>query len=87
MSNNEDLVVVATFSLPSEAAVAASVLDGEGIDSLIDKPFVSGVRPDWIFGTHRKDDGVRLLVRAEDLDRARSLLREMADDGEQHSEE
>ena len=67
MPDEDDLVLVATFALPSEAEVAASVLASEGIDAIVDRPFVSGVRPDWIFGEDRPGDGVRLLVRREDL--------------------
>jgi hypothetical protein len=80
MTETDDLVLVATFSLPGEAEVAASMLEGAGIESLIDKPFVSGVRPDWIFGIDRPDSGVRLFVRREDADVANALLEGMAEE-------
>lgn len=74
--------MVASFALPSEAEVASSVLTSEGIESLIDKPFVSGVRPDWLFGRNRRDDGVRILVRSEDAGRAREILAAMREPGD-----
>lgn len=80
MRRDDDLVLVAIFALPSEAAVAASLLESEGIDTLVDQPFVSGVRPDWIFGRERDDDGVRLHVRHDDADRAREILAAMPDE-------
>lgn len=81
MNEDADLVLVATFPLPGEAEVAASMLEGAGIESLIDKPFVSGVRPDWIFGLDRPDSGVRLYVRREDAEVANALLEGMDEGG------
>lgn len=71
--DDSDLVVIATFTFPSEAEVAASVLDAEGIDSLIERPFIAGARPSWLFGDSGRK-GVRLLVRAGDAERARDVL-------------
>lgn len=72
-----ELVIAATFAFPGEAEVASSMLDAAGIDSVVEKPFVAGVRPDWLFGRHRSD-GVRLLVRTEDLEAAQELLSNLA---------
>ena len=68
-----DLVVIATFGLPVEAEVAASVLAAEGIDCIIEKPFVSGIRPSWLPG-EVGGQGVRLRVRQEDEEVAREIL-------------
>ena len=71
--DDSDLVVIATFTYPSEAEVAASVLDAEGIDSLIERPFIAGARRNWLFGDSSQRS-VRLLVRAGDAERAREAL-------------
>jgi hypothetical protein len=73
-ARGNDLVLVATFDTPSEAEVVASLLRGEGIPVMIDRPFVSGVRPDWLFGRKERKKGVRLLVRIEDEARSREIL-------------
>lgn len=70
---SEDLVAVATFSLPVEAEVAASVLAAEGIDCIVEKPFISGIRPSWLPG-EAGGQGVRLRVREEDVEVAREIL-------------
>ena len=71
--HKHDLVVIATFTLPGEAEVAASFLDAHGIASIVNRPFVSGLRPNWSAGL-AKDRGVRLEVRSEDAEAARDLL-------------
>ena len=68
-----DLVVIATYSLPGEAEVAASVLDAEGIECMVERPFIAGARPNWLFGGGG-GRGVRLVVRAADAERAIDIL-------------
>ena len=66
----EDLVVVDTFTFRRQAEMAHSVLEAFGIESMISADDLGGegVGADL-------DEGVRLLVRAEDLDRARDALK------------
>ena len=71
--DSEDLVIIAMFSLPVEAEVAASCLAAEGIDCIVEKPFVSGIRPSWLPG-EVGGQGVRLRVRQEDEEVAREIL-------------
>ena len=53
-----------------EAHFLTSVLDSAGIDSLIPDEHTLGIQP--LYGPAL--GGVRILVRAEDLERARELL-------------
>ena len=66
----EDLVVVDTFTFRRQAEVAHSVLEAFGIESMISADDLGGegVGADL-------DEGLRLLERAEDLDRARDALK------------
>ena len=75
-----DLVVIATFGLPVEAEVAASVLAAEGIDCIVEKPFVSGIRPSLLPG-EAGGQGVRLRVRQEDEEVAREILEHVEPSG------
>ena len=67
---SEDLVVVDTFTFRRQAELAHSVLEAFGIDSMISADDLGGegVGADL-------DEGVRLLVRAEDLERAQDALK------------
>jgi hypothetical protein len=67
---SEDLVVVGTFTFRRQAELAHSVLEAFGIDSMISADDLGGegVGADL-------DEGVRLLVRAEDLERALDALK------------
>jgi hypothetical protein len=68
-SHSTDLVVVRTFSNKLEADIAKSALDAAEIDSMIRADDVGGTRPHmWT------TEGVDLLVRAEDVERAREIL-------------
>lgn len=80
-SQSDDLVLVAAYEALSEAEVAASLLRAEGIDTLVDRPFVAGVRPNWPFGRKERRKGVLLFVRCEDAVVAREIL-EAGLDGE-----
>ena len=61
-----DLVVVSTFSLAADAQIAKSVLGRAGIESMI--------RADNAGGMYPALGGVELLVRAEDVQKARDAL-------------
>jgi Putative prokaryotic signal transducing protein len=67
---SEDLVVVDTFTFRRQAEVAHSALRAFGIDCMLSADDLGGegVGADL-------DEGVRLLVRAEDLERARDVLK------------
>lgn len=73
MASNGDVsawAIVARYTTVSEAEVAASSLDAAGIDSdLIDEHLV---RTDWMLS--QALGGVKLVVRASDLEAARQLL-------------
>ena len=62
-----DLVVVSTFPSLPDAQIAKGVLDEAGIRSMI--------RTDNAGGMYPAIGGAELLVRAEDLDKAREALR------------
>ena len=61
-----NLVAVSTFRSTSEAAIAKGILDGYGIESMI--------RTDDAGGMYPSIGGAELLVRSEDLKRARAAL-------------
>lgn len=62
-----DLVVVSTFPSMADAQIAKGVLDRAGIESMI--------RADNAGGMYPALGGVELLVRAEDIQKARDALR------------
>jgi hypothetical protein len=62
------LVVVATFLNKIEAEVAQGALEAAEIESMVAADDAGGLRPGlWM-------SGVKLLVRAEDAERAASVL-------------
>ena len=65
------MVTLESFSTPQEAAIVQGMLEANGIPSVVSDQNNLYVP---IFG------GVSLLVREEDLERARQLLREHKDD-------
>lgn len=65
-----DLVSVATFNLLAEAEVARSVLEADGIASVVQDRGLAAVLPALALTT----GGVRLFVAADDAERARALL-------------
>ena len=65
----EALVVVSTFPNVIDAELAKSALDAADVDSFIQADDAGGMRP------HLAMPHVRLLVRAEDADRAAEILR------------
>jgi hypothetical protein len=67
MSNSE-LIVVRTFLSHVEAEVARTALEAAQIESIVSADDAGGMRPTlWM-------SGVRLLVRAEDAERAGKVL-------------
>ena len=67
--NNSELVVVRTFSDQFAADVAKSALDAVGIECFIKSDDAGGMRPGMWVG-----NGVQLVVRAEDVERANEIL-------------
>ena len=67
----KDLVSVRTFDQRFEAELAQGLLEAEGIDSLILADDCGGQRPDLSV----RMNGVQLLVREEDRERAGDILR------------
>ena len=69
MSDSE-LVVVGTFLNKIEAEIAQGALEAAEIESMVAADDAGGLRPGlWM-------SGVRLLVRAEDAERAAKVLKE-----------
>lgn len=68
MSDNE-LVVVGTFLKQVEADMAKGALEAAGIDAMLSADDAGGQRPHMWMG------GIRLLVRAEDVEEAAAILR------------
>jgi hypothetical protein len=66
-----DLVLLIAFATQMEADLAKSALASAGIVALIQSDSVGGMRPHVGFAT----GGYRLLVREEDEDDAREILR------------
>lgn len=55
-----------------DAIFARTVLESEGIEAMIMKDDAGGMEPQF-----QLTQGVRLMVRAEDLERARELIAEI----------
>ena len=70
MPGDWDWVEVRNCNYLHEAQFLKSVLDSEDIESLIPDQYTLGVDPLYVAAL----GGVRLMVRAADLDRARELL-------------
>jgi putative signal transducing protein len=64
----DDLRTIATYINYIEAELAESALDAAGIDAMIRADDCGGVRPHMWMG------GVQLIVRDEDVERAREIL-------------
>lgn len=61
-----DLIAVSTFPSTADAQIAKGILDDAGIDSMIRSDNAGGMYPSLA--------GTELLVRAEDVSRAKELL-------------
>lgn len=70
MSDDRPLVPIATFENLSQADVALSLLDAEGIEGILrDHALASFLPP-----TALADGGLTILVAAEEAERAREVL-------------
>jgi len=78
-----DLVTVGNFFDRLGAELAKGVLDVDGIESYVSADDMGGMRPSLLTGA----GGVRLIVRAEDAERASALLRADAQGGESVGDE
>lgn len=69
-----DLVLLASFSTRHEALIAQSLLEANGVDAFAPDAHIMGaeIDPTWM-------SGWRLLVREDDLVRARAVLRDARD--------
>ena len=65
-----DLIVIKTFMYRHEAELAKGLLTERGIDAIVSADDVGGFRPHLTF----TGDGVRLLVKKEDVERANEAL-------------
>ena len=65
-----DIVCIKMFQHEHEAQMAQSVLEGEGVPSIVSADDLGGMRPDFRFNF----SGVRLLVKEEDRKRALEIL-------------
>jgi hypothetical protein len=63
-----DLVAVSTFRSTADAQIAKGILDGAGIQSMI--------RSDNAGGMYPAIAGADLLVKAEDVDKAKQALQQ-----------
>ena len=79
MPGDWDWVEVRNCNYLHEAQFLKSVLDSEGIESFIPDQYTLGVDPLYVAAL----GGVRLMVRADDLDRANDLLAS-ADNSSEH---
>ncbi|HEY2933750.1 MAG TPA: hypothetical protein VGK99_18595 [Acidobacteriota bacterium] len=70
----DELVVIKTFSDEPAALVARSVLDANGIPSILSSDDAGRMEPPLQFTR-----GIRLIVRLEDATTARALLESAAD--------
>ena len=63
-------LVVATFTLPTEAEMARGLLESNGIDALVRDAGLVGVHP-WLSNAI---GGVKLVVSSDDAELAREIL-------------
>ena len=82
MADDWDWVEVRNCNYLHEAQFLKSVLDSEGIESFIPDQYTLGVDPLYVAAL----GGVRLLVRAADVDRANDLLASAGDSPEHNPE-
>jgi len=68
---NEHMLSLAEFENEFEAEIARGHLKSAGIDAILSKDDAGGMLPSL-----QEVEGVSLLVRDEDLKRARAILRE-----------
>lgn len=64
-----DLVTIRVFSDELEANFAKSTLESEGVDSMLSRDNAGGMEPPLSLA-----QGIKLIVRNEDAERARAIL-------------
>ena len=79
--NLDDAIVLETFASRIEAEMAAGLLESEGVEAMVLADDAGGAYPSLQFVR-----GVRLMVAAEDAYRARMILKDMEEAGEQETE-
>jgi hypothetical protein len=79
--NLDDAIVLETFASRIEAEMAAGLLESEGVEAMVLADDAGGAYPSLQFVR-----GVRLMVAAEDAYRARQILKDMEETGEQEAE-
>jgi len=79
--NLDDAIVLETFHSRIEAEMAAGLLESEGVEAMVLADDAGGAYPSLQFVR-----GVRLMVAAEDAYRARMILKDMEEAGEQEPE-
>ena len=79
--NLDDAIVLETFFSRIEAEMAAGLLESEGVEAMVLADDAGGAYPSLQFVR-----GVRLMVAAEDAYRARMILKDMEEAGEQETE-
>jgi len=67
--DNEKLVAVGTYTNKIDADLAQGALEAADIDAMISGDDAGGQQPGLLMGK-----GVRVLVRAEDAERAKEIL-------------
>lgn len=75
------VVVRRCFRLP-EAQIVKSILEAEGIDVLLPDEHMLGVEP----GAETALGGARVMVRGDDIDRARATLLAMDETGNREAD-
>ncbi len=66
----EKIVIVARFSVPTEAALAKNKLEAEGIAAYLEGEFSSGILAGMVDGY----GGIKLHVAESNVERAREIL-------------
>lgn len=67
----DEIVLLKQFTSEMDAIFARTLLESEGIEAAIFKDDAGGMEPQF-----QLTCGVRLMVRAEDLEKARELINE-----------
>jgi hypothetical protein len=68
-ASKRDLATIRIFTSESEAKIAKGALEAFGIDCMISRDDCGGQRPHLTMG-----DGIRLIIRCDDAERAEQVL-------------
>ncbi|MBI5870795.1 MAG: DUF2007 domain-containing protein [Actinobacteria bacterium] len=69
---SDEIVILMRYPSEMDAIFARTLLESEGIEAMIMKDDAGGMEPQF-----QLTQGVRLMVRAEDLEKARDLIAEV----------